>query len=141
MDPLGDFLNKTVEYEDNNGYRRCMRELFKMKSENYSDKLNEIKRIEELDAETEDEISYDDESVKTILDIVYLKTKDNVLFNRVYILAAATFLSEDPSIGEAVLFSYHYLPLFYLCLVDYFKSPEDFNSENINYINLLKKIS
>ena len=133
--------SKVIEYTDNNGYRRCLRELFHMNSKNYEDKINSLNSVEELDEETEDEISYDDEAATKMLDYIYEKTKDNTMFIEVYKIAASKMLSEEPTIGQAVLLSYDYLPLFYSCLVDYLNLPNLFNKENINYINLLKKIS
>jgi len=134
-------LGKLIDYKDNTGYRRCLRELFQMNSKNYEDKINSLNSIERLDHETEDEISYDDESAANTMDYIYEKTKNNSLFIEVYKIAASKMISEDPTIGQAVLLSYDYLPFYYLCLVDYLNTPNLFDKENINYINLLKKIS
>jgi hypothetical protein len=112
-----------------------------MNSKNYEDKINSLNSIERLDHETEDEISYDDESAANTMDYIYEKTKNNSLFIEVYKIAASKMISEDPTIGQAVLLSYDYLPFYYLCLVDYLNTPNLFDKENINYINLLKKIS
>jgi len=114
-----------------------------MNPQSYNEKLDLLKQNinEPLDAETEDEMSYDESSASKIMDEIFMSTNNNVLFSNVYKVAAAKMLSEDFSIGLAVLFSYDYLNSFILCLVDYFKSPLDFNKENSNYINLLKKIS
>lgn len=141
MDLLKIISTNNFQYNDNKGYRNSLRVLFNMDSNNYMDKVNEIRSTEQLDDETEDEICYDEESSTKMMDLIYEKTKDNVLFHELYVLAAGRFLSEDPLIGEAVLFCYDYLQLFILCLVDYLKSPNDFNKDNINYINLLKKLS
>jgi hypothetical protein len=132
------FLSKKIDYGDNMGYRKSMRDLFQMDKNNYNEKITSI---EDLDEETEDENSYDEEAATKAMDFIYDETKDNVLFHELYVLAAGKFLSQDPLIGEAVLFSYDYLSLFYLCLVDYFNKPSEFTKTNINYINLLKKIS
>jgi len=132
------FLSKKIDYNDNMGYRRCMRDLFKMDKNTYKEKVTSI---EDMDEETEDEISYDEEAATKAMDFIYEKTKDYVLFHELYVLAAGKFLSQDPLIGEAVLFSYDYLSLFYLCLVEYFNKPSEFTKTNINYMNLLKKIS
>ena len=113
-----------------------------MKTKNKKqDKINNIRSKEELDAETQDEISYDDDAAGKMMDQVYEHTKSNALFNKIYLLAAAKFLSEDVSIGMAVLFSYDYLASFFACLVDYLKDPNSFNNENNKYIELIKKIS
>jgi hypothetical protein len=112
-----------------------------MDSANYSEKINTLNSLEQLDEETEDEISYDEEAATKKMDEIYSKTKDNDLFMNIYKTAALRMFSEDPEIGLAVLFSYDYLPLFYLCLVEYFKSLGTLNNANTNYSNLLKKIS
>jgi len=133
--------NKPIIYDNNKGYRQCLRELFEMNKANYQEKINAIKSREELDEETEDEISYDDSAAEKFMDEIYDKTKDNALFKTVYKKAASKFLSEEESIGLVVLFSYDFMSYFVPCLVDYLKSPDNFNSENNNYIVLLKKIS
>jgi hypothetical protein len=139
---LFEYLNsKKIEYADNKGYRQCLRELFNMNPANYAEKVNAIKMQEELDEETEDEISYDEASGVKLMDDIFSNTKDAELFNNVYKLAAAKMISEDPSIGQVVLFSYHYLPYYHLCLVDYLESPSNFNKENKNYNILVEKLS
>ena len=132
---------KTIIYDNNKCYRQCLRELFEMNEANYQEKINTIKSREGLDEETEDEISYDDDAASKMMDDIFDKTQSNELFNYIYLIAAAKFLSQDATIGLAVLFSYDYLSSFFLCLVDYLKDPANFNKENNNYIALLKKIS
>jgi len=132
---------KPIIYDNNKGYRQCLRELFEMNQANYQEKINEIRSREELDEETEDEVSYDDSAAKKFMDEIYEQTKDNALLKAIYKIAAGKFLSEDESIGLVVLFSYDFMSSFMACLVDYFKSPDSFNSNNNNYIFLLKKIS
>ena len=133
--------NKPIIYDNNKGYRQCLRELFEMDQANYQEKVNEIRSREELDEETEDEVSYDDSAAEKFMDEIYEQTKDNVLFKNLYKIAASRFLSEDESIGLVVVFSYDFMSAFMACLVDYLKSPDDFNKENNKYIALLKKIS
>lgn len=133
---------KPIIYDNNKGYRECLRALFQMNQETYQDKINTIRSREELDEETEDEISYDDDAAQKIMDEIYEQTKSSELFNKIYVLAAGKFLSEDPSIGLAVLFSYDFLSSFIVCLVDYLKDSISFNNKNNNnYIELFKKIS
>jgi hypothetical protein len=141
MNLLEHLSSKNLFYEDNKRYRQCLRELFLMNPEKYSEKIDLIKSTEELDEETEDEISYDSEAAEKIMDEIYLKTKDNDLLNEIYSNAAARMFSIDKTIGLAVLMSYDYLSFFILCLVDYLKAPGEFNKSNINYTNLMKKIS
>jgi hypothetical protein len=133
--------SKTIIYNDNKSYRQCLRELFEMNDNNYKEKINIIKLQEELDEETEDEISYDDEAAEKTTDEIYSQTKSNALFKNIYLIAAAKFLSQDESTGLVVLLSYDFLSCFVSCLVEYLKSPIEFNEENNYYIDLLKKIS
>jgi hypothetical protein len=112
-----------------------------MDAEKYAEKIQVLNSIENLDDETRDEISYDEDASTIMLDYVFDQTKENKLFQKLYDTAALRMFSVDKSIGLAVLFSYDYLKTFHLCLVDYFSSPEKFDEENINYINLIKKIS
>jgi len=132
---------KSINYENNKEYRQSLRYLFCMNNESYLEKVNAIRNVENLDDETEDEISYDEESTSKILDEIYLQTKHDPLMINLYTIAASKMFSEDINIGIAVLFSYDYLKLFHLCLVDYLKNPIEFTRENFNYVNLLKKIS
>ena len=133
--------SKTIQYTDNKGYRQCLRNLFNMNPNTYAEKISELKSIEDLDEETEDEISYDCEAAEKVMEDIFSQTKGNEIMDNIYSCAAARMFSEDMSIGLAVLFSYDYMPFFYLCLVDYLKAPNDFNKNNNNYINLMKKIS
>jgi len=130
-----------IDYVDNKGYRQFLRGFFEMNSKNYKDTIESIRSREYLDEETEDEISYDEEAASKTMDKIYEKTKDNILFKNLYKIGASKMLSEDETIGQAVLFSYDYLKDFYLCLVDFYYEGENFTDKNSNYINLLKKIS
>jgi hypothetical protein len=147
MNLYEDVSKVKIEYSDNTGYRKCLRKFFQMNPSNYK-KLNELKSLEDLDEETEDEISYDEEAATTIMDIIYDKTKESPLFQTIYEIAAGKMLSQDKTIGLAVVLSYDYFKYFHVCLVDYLydsvkekDSTSDFNEENNNYITLLKKIS
>jgi len=134
-------INCTIKYNNNKDFRSCLRKLFAMDAEKYAEKIQVLNSIENLDDETRDEISYDEDASTIMLDYVFDQTKENKLFQKLYDTAALRMFSVDKSIGLAVLFSYDYLKTFHLCLVDYFSSPEKFDEENINYINLIKKIS
>ena len=73
-------------YITNDEYRRCLRELFKMKVENYPEKIKELeeKLGEEFDEETRDEIEYDDESAKKMMDYILENTKDMIIIKTLY---------------------------------------------------------
>jgi hypothetical protein len=134
-------INYNIEYNDDKGYRRSLRELFTMDSSKYSEKIQVLNSIEKLDEVTEDEISYDEDASSKMMNYIFDKTKKHKAFQKLYVAAALRMFSVDKSIGLAVLFSYDYLKIFHLCLVDYFNDTEKFDEENINYKNLIKIIS
>jgi hypothetical protein len=138
---LQHLLRQKVDYKTNSEFRSCIRSMFQMNPEAYREKLNTLRSLEDLDEETEDEISYDDASAKDFLDQIYEKTKNHTLFQQAFSIAASNMMSEDPTIGLAVLFCYDYLPFFYFCLVEFLESPTEFTKENNHYISLMKKIS
>ena len=98
------YLNKPVLYKNNQEYRKCIREIFRMK---------ESVSTFDIDDETKDEQNYDDMSTSKVLDYIYSITKKNACFQELYGYAAATMFSTDPEIGLAVLFSYDYFILFH----------------------------
>jgi hypothetical protein len=91
------YLNKPVQYKNNQEYRKCIREIFHMK---------ESVSTLDIDDETKDEQNYDDISTSKVLDYIFSITKKNTHFQELYGYAAATMISTDPEIGLAVLFSY-----------------------------------
>ena len=105
------YLNKPVLYKNNQEYRKCIREIFRMK---------ESVSTLDIDDETKDEQNYDDMSTSKVLDYIYSITKKNVCFQELYGYAAATMFSTDPEIGLAVLFSYDYFLLFHPLLCSIF---------------------
>jgi len=84
-----------VKYESDDEYRECLCRLFGAKDD-----------------------SYDEDEATKIMDSIYAETKDNIIFQELYDLAAAKFLSEDRSLGLSVLFSYDYFALFCKCLLE-----------------------
>ena len=114
-----------VEYGNTHDYRRCLRNLFLMQSENYKG----VTEDDAYDEETRDEMEYDDVAACAALDAIYAKTRDNEVFRELYLLGAATMLSEDQEIGLAVLMSYDYLRVFHRCIVCYVENPAEFTRE------------
>lgn len=121
-----------VKYTNNQEYRICIRELSGMNTNSDVDF--------DIDEETQDEQNYDMDAMCKLLDYVYSITETNVYFQKLFKYGAATMLSEDPSIGLAVLFSYDYFHLFHLCLCDFIKNPENMNSQNSHFLVLCNKI-
>jgi hypothetical protein len=93
-----------------------------------------------LDAESKDELEYDDESVILGMDWIYDKIKDNEIFLYLLSRAAAKYLSEDHGIGLSVLMCYEYLDAFHGCIVSFLTDPDNFNETNSAYLNLLVKL-
>lgn len=88
----------------------------------------------------DEEDSYDNNRVATVLDQLWFWTKDHPLFYHVYDKAASFMLSENPEIGLSVLLSYDNLPLFHNMLVAYWKLGERFGSSHSAYIELHEKL-
>ena len=115
-------------------YRKTLRELFFMDVEITPD-------LASLDEETRDELLYDESTVAFILQLLFEATYGDVLFQELYDLAAAVFISTDRTIGQAVLFSYDYLPLFHLCIKDFFREPASWNHRNTHFLRLKTRLS
>jgi len=133
--------NIIIIYKNTNEYRESIRKIFIMNKENYEEKIKKIENHNDeiLDDETRDEISYDDESAKVMLEFIFQKTQNIEEFSELYKKAAGRMFSTDETIGQAVLFSYDYLYYYHYCLVDFFNGVFDKNSNS--YKELLKKLS
>jgi hypothetical protein len=133
--------NIIIEYTNTSEYRKCIRKLFNMNKENYEDKIRKIENHNDeiLDDETRDEISYDDDSSKMMLEYLFKKTQHIEEFSELYKKAAARMFSIDETIGQAILFSYDYLYNYHCCLVDFFNGV--FNKNSDSYKVLVKKLS
>lgn len=129
---LQNIQNKDSNYYNDVSYRQCLRNMFEM---------NEQIPHKEIDDITNDENNYDEESMSKSMDIVYEKTKDNILFQNLYQHGAAKMLSLDQEIGMAVLCSYDYFHLFHMCLKDFFHDFVSFNEESESYKSLLLKVA
>ena len=130
-----------MEYLDTAGYRSCLRQLFKMNPNNYIINTNNEYDIHSMDDESIDELSYDETAASGILDYIYEKTRDNILFQKLYQLSAGLMFSTDHEIGVSVLFSYDYLADFHKCLVAFLKDPNEFTIDTPYYSTLVKKLS
>jgi len=134
IENMFDFDNAAT-YSSNMEYRDFLRDIFFMKLPTNPDNPDEI------DDETLDENNYDENVISRTMDVLFELTKGNVLFQQLYVSAAAKMLSEQLDIGQAVLFSYDYLPLFYKCLGCFFKEPSHFDETNEFYVALMKKLN
>jgi hypothetical protein len=92
----------------------------------------------DIDEETLDEMNYDENCTTAFLDRVFANTRTSVLFHAMYDLAAAKMISTDREIGLAILCSYDYLAAFYVCYMEYMKSPEEFSEAHPSYVRLME---
>ena len=123
-----------VLYHNNFEYRALFREITGQK--NIESNPDEV----DLDDETRDENAYDEACVAVFLEKVFVGTRDNPLFQRVYAKAAEKMLSTDQGIGMTILLSYDYLWAFYPCYCFYRDYPDIFNETNEWYAALLEKL-
>ena len=135
MDKCGYNIDVIAVYTDNKSYRSTLRQLFFMDVSMCPATVDES-----MDEESRDELMYDDATVFKVMGNIYDLTRDNLLFQKLYDLGAEKMISTDREIGQAVLFSYDYLPLFHKCLAGFLRNPDDFDENNEFYVALLKKI-
>jgi hypothetical protein len=127
-------IEMQVLYQSNTEYRAELRKMF------YMDVSPCALDIEHLDFETRDELEYDENKISSVMDDLFLLTKGNAWFQKLYDSAAEKMFSTNREIGQAVLFSYDYLPLFHKCLASFIKDPSTFDETNEFYVALSKKI-
>lgn len=121
-------------YNDDVGYRAFIRKLCSMEHKCPWDSNT----LHEIDEVSLDEYDYDDNAMTELLDNVFSQTHSIPVFNKLYTLAAATMMSEDTSIGVAVLFSYSFASIFHNCIVNYITT----NSTNYSgFAELLQILS
>jgi len=130
-----------IYYTNTNEYRSCIRKLFNMNKKIYEENIKNIEKHNDelLDDETRDEMSYDDNSSKIMLEYIFKETENNILFSELYKKAAARMFSTDETIGQAILFSYDYFYDYHCCLLEFFNG--DFNKNSNSYKELYKKLS
>jgi hypothetical protein len=122
-----------LEYKNTQEYRQTIREVFNMKN------MDELKDPD-FDDETNDELDYESQKIDESMNKLFQQTKDNVLFQTLYDLAAAKMISLDRTIGQCILFSYDFLYLFHPCLCVFIVSPQEFNETCEYYIQLKEKL-
>lgn len=104
-------VDLTIEYTNNTEYRECLRNLFKMNSENYPETENM-----DLDEETMDEMNYDYQSATVTMDFIFRTTKSIPEIMELYEKTASFMFSTDPNIGLTIMLGYDYLDLFHQLL-------------------------
>lgn len=134
IEHLYDIKTNFLPYKNTNEYRNMVRVAFKMdRNKTFHDG---ILTQSDYDDESWDEILYDSDSVKKVMDKIYDLTQDHPLFAELYEIAAAQMISTDPMIGHAVLMSYDYYYMYHTCLCVYFQSPHTFNEKSDCYLKL-----
>jgi hypothetical protein len=128
--------NRNIVYNNNKEYREALRNIFNMDITSIKHDLEKKYPNNILDEESYDELLYDYDTMYSTLDDIYKMTEKNILFQVLYDLAAAKMLSNDRTIGQSILFSYHYFPFFHPCLCDYIEEPLQFNNTNVYYVHL-----
>lgn len=127
-----DTSRPVITYNDSNEYREIIRTVFKMNEV----AENTLLKKEDVDEESWDEMWFDSTAISKTMDEIYEKTCDSPLFAELYEIAAALMISTDPTIGHAVLMSYHYFHLFHPCICVYLTSPDEFTETSRQYIEL-----
>ena len=85
-----------IEYNNEKEYRKCIRDIFQMNPKNYPQDMSEF------DDESKDEMEYDEKAVSDGIDYIMNLTKKEPLFQELYLLVAATILSEDVMMGMII---------------------------------------
>jgi hypothetical protein len=126
-------------YSSTREYRECLRQMFQMDSSKYRDTLKSYEDAlhNDFDDETRDEMSYDEDAAKRMMDAIFDATKHHPLFQTLYDMAAARMFSIDRDIGLAVLFSYDYLSKFHACVAQFIDSPDCFSADTVVYQTIL----
>ena len=106
----------SISYQTNQEYRNWIRRIFHFTKDakTYYANLNETDFEKNIDDESKDEMDYDYDSMQIGLDILFEQTIDIPIFEEMYTLAAATMISTDVKIGQAVLCSFDYFHLYYM---------------------------
>jgi hypothetical protein len=137
MDLFSSFPS-SISYQTNQEYRNWIRRIFHFTKDakTYYANLNETDFENIIDDESKDEMDYDYDSMQIGLDILFEQTIDISIFEEMYTLAAATMISTDVKIGQAVLCSFDYFHLYYTCLWHFFLDKK----QNIEALSSYQKI-
>lgn len=131
-------MEPPLVYNTSAEYRALFRRAFSMNLGDFAELCAQY-GVTEDDAdgvEVIDEIYYDAEPVKAGMAVLFANTADDPLFAEIYLLAAATMLSQDPHTGQCVTFSYSYWAQYHECLRDFFCGTAPWTPQNPNYLAL-----
>lgn len=119
-------------YSNNKEYRELLRIFFNMDTSNIE---SEIKHLN-YDDETYDELLFDEMAVSNSMTNIFEKTKGNILFDELYILASAKMFSTNKETGLCILLSYDFFYDFYKLWNSYIDN--NFISKTNEYYILLQ---
>lgn len=119
-------------YSNNKEYRELLRIFFNMDTSNIE---SEIKHLN-YDDETYDELLFDEMAVSNSMTNIFEKTKGNILFDELYILASAKMFSTNKETGLCILLSYDFFHDFYKLWNSYIDN--NFISKTNEYYILLQ---
>jgi hypothetical protein len=139
MNNCYDTSSPLIEYNNDEEYRDVLRTIFKMDCDSRRKEIHDT--YGDLDKESFDELLYDEARMMLVMDQLYDMTENHPQFQELYRLAAAKMLSEDLSIGQAVLCCYDYLYLFHPCMCVFIDRPSEFNETCPYFIQLRDKLS
>ena len=129
--PLYNVFISTIRYTNNVEYRNVLKALCYLRFPDGQE------YPEEVPHEYRNEMCYDIDNMTLALDYVYKKTKTHPLFQKIYGLGAGEMLTEDDTVGLAIMFSYDYLKYFHPCFTLFLNSPEDFHENCEVYKRLI----
>jgi hypothetical protein len=101
-----------VNYDDDDQYRALLSQVFYSESLEYTD------------------------TITSGMDYLWEKTQTCPLFIKLYVLGAAKLMSEDPSMGLAILMSYDYFADFHALLQLWFRDPGTVSESCMQYQKL-----
>ncbi len=130
-----------IEYTSNEQYRALIRSIFNMDMEKVKKSIESQYEIDKIDPESMDELMVDMDKMEAVMNIIYNHTKDNPLFNELYVLAAARMFSTQPDIGQLILFSYSYFYLMHPCVCLFYTEPNRWTSDCILFKQFKKALS
>lgn len=84
---------------------------------------------------------YDTEKMTQALDYIWENTHTNSSFMELYALAASQMMTEDATIGLAILFSYDYLKDFYILYSRFLSNPAESCEDHPCYLSLKTKLT
>lgn len=109
-------LPSSIVYTDDKDYRNAIRKVFRFEPNKKYTYDGKLQNYDDLDEISKDELLMDSESITTSMDALYNATKNENVFQDLYLKAAGRMFSTDPSIGHAVMCSYDTFYLYHSCV-------------------------